>query len=393
MRILGLDIGSSSIKAVEVDSAFGRYEIREYYEKPVHSGQRPVEAAALLLESLGKKPDRIVVALPGGSVTQRNLTVPTRDKKAIKAAVTFELEDDLPFDLEHAAYDSSTLGQSSEGSRIHIAVTLQKHVKEFIAQLQSVGIDPDLITTECWAFRTYLNRIVAPANQDAPVMLVNIGANTTTVFAQHEGTPLFEQILPWGGNDLTFAIAHEYGMTPGDAERDKCERGLLVPGSEADQGERIECKGEIITVLNKLLLDMRQSILRCKNSARRLPRQIYLSGGGSLVPGLTELLAPELHIPVQSLQSLSAVSLSGVSYSEQADAIFLLSASLALSIVGPEKNSVINFRKGELSKAGVSTTFDIETFKGPLTSLGIIGACLIGGLITESIIYKSTCST
>ena len=389
MRILGLDIGSSSVKAVEVDSSFGRYEIREYYEQAVLSGQRPVEAAAILVQGLGKKPDRIVVSLPGNSVTQRTLVVPSRDKKSIKAAVTFELEDDLPFDLEHAIYDSCVLSHSSEGSRIHIAVSLQKHAKDFLAQLQSVGIDPDLLTTESWAYRTYLNRVAPPASRTTPMLLVHIGANSTAIYVQNDGAPLFQQMIQWGGNDLTFAISHEYGMTPADAERDKCERGLLVPGSESQQGERIECKGQIIAVLNKLLLEVKQALLSCKSATGQLPEQIFLCGGGSLVAGLPELLAPELHIEIRPLQALSAISLSGVSYSEQADATFLPAAGLGLCLVGPDKGMAINFRRGELAKEGAGGVFDIETFKGPLISAGVISACLVGSLITESIIYKS----
>jgi type IV pilus assembly protein PilM len=389
MRILGLDIGSSSIKAVEIDASFGRYEVREYYETAVQPGQVPVQAAASLVQGLARAPDRIVVSMPPQLVTQRNLKVPTRDKKAIKAAVTFELEDDLPFDLETAAYDSSVLSQGSEGSQIHISVSLKKHLADFLAQLKQVGIDPDIVTSECWAFRTYLNRITPPGGQDAPVMLVNIGANLTSIYVQHEGVPLFEQMVPWGGNDLTFAIAEEYGLSPVDAERAKCERGLLVPGSEADQSERIECKGRIVNVLNRLLLEMRQAILSCKSFTQQSPRQIYFAGGGSLAAGLGELLAPELHINIQPLQSLSAISLSGVSYSEQADATFLLAASLGLCLVGQGRSTAINFRRGEFSKAGVASSLDLTSLKGPLTAAGVIAGCLLVSLVTESIIYKS----
>src|SRR4051812_9579930 len=111
MRILGIDPGVTSIKAVELDSSFGRYEIRDYYEAPVEPGTSPLLALAGLIQGLPKAPDRIAVALPTSQVTFRNLKLPTRDRKAIQAGVGFELDDELPFGLEKAAFDYVTVGQ------------------------------------------------------------------------------------------------------------------------------------------------------------------------------------------------------------------------------------------------------------------------------------------
>src|SRR5262249_54413885 len=105
MRILGIDRGGTSIKAVEVESSFGRYEIREEYEQaiePTPDGSGAALALTKLIQGLPKPPDRIAVALPTGETTFRNLKLPTRDKKAIQSAVGFELDDELPFAVEDA---------------------------------------------------------------------------------------------------------------------------------------------------------------------------------------------------------------------------------------------------------------------------------------------------
>src|SRR5690348_15120479 len=148
MRILGIDIGTTSVKAVEIDSAFGRYEIHEYHENPIQPGSSPLETARNLVATLVKKPDRIAAALKSGQVTFRDLQLPTRDKKAIQSTVGFELEDDLPFELDQAVFDYSILSQVGQTTRLHVAATLKKNLEAFLAGLQSVGIDPDLITTE-----------------------------------------------------------------------------------------------------------------------------------------------------------------------------------------------------------------------------------------------------
>jgi hypothetical protein len=89
MRILGLDIGSTSIKAVEVDTAFGRFEIHEYHEVPIApGGASSIEAAGTLIRSLPRSPDRVIVPLRSNRVTLRNLRLPTRDKNARPSKVT-----------------------------------------------------------------------------------------------------------------------------------------------------------------------------------------------------------------------------------------------------------------------------------------------------------------
>ena len=66
------------------------------------------------------------MSLKTRQVTFRNLQLPTRDKKAIQSGVGFELEDELPFSIENAAYDYSIISQSKAGTQVHVAATLKK---------------------------------------------------------------------------------------------------------------------------------------------------------------------------------------------------------------------------------------------------------------------------
>src|SRR3989338_7663807 len=126
MRILGIDLGSGSVKAVEMDSAFRRYEIHEYNEEPVGEGEDPATAARRLFERLPKKPDRMVVVLRAGRTTFRNLKLPLKDRKAIQPAIEYELEDELPYELSDSVYDYAILSSGSQGSQVHVASTLKK---------------------------------------------------------------------------------------------------------------------------------------------------------------------------------------------------------------------------------------------------------------------------
>jgi type IV pilus assembly protein PilM len=391
MRILGIDVGTASIKAVELDSAFGRYEIHDYYEHPIEPGADLVVALARLMQALPKQPDRIAIALKTGEVTFRNLRLPTRDRKSIQAGVGFELDDDLPFPLESAAYDYSILSQTKQGTHLHVAATLRTHLAGVINSWRTAGIDVDLITTESWAYRTLMNRVVSQSQQNEPVILAQIGHEHTTLHVHWNGAPVLAREVSWGGRDFTDAISKKYGLTRAQAEQAKLDHGFVVSmGGQADiTPEQAEFSETLLATLQGLIVELRQVELTCKSITHKPPGEIYLAGGSSLLPGLSKVLEESMRTPTRNLQALSSIATSGVTYSEHTDAVFPLAAAAALCMVGPERATAVNFRKGEFGKLGSQRDFSLAALRRPLLALGAIGACLMLSLAVQSSAYHS----
>lgn len=394
MRILGIDLGSSSIKAVEIDSAFGRYEINDYYEHPVIAGTDPSTALARMVQGLPKAPDRVAVAMPTSLATFRNLRLPTRDRKSIQSGVSFELDDELPFPLEKAAFDYCVLAQNKQGTQLHVAATLKTTVAKAIESWNAASINPDLITTECWAYRTLLSRILGKQDPGEPVLLIQIGHERTILYVQWNGTPILARELHWGGRDLTRAIARKYELSGEQAEQAKLDHGFVVPMEQRNDvsQEQIEFSDTLLAVLQTLFTEIRQIELTCKNITHHNISQAYAAGGSTLLPGLLRVLEENIRIPIRPLQSLSAIATSGVTYSEQTDAVFLVAAAAALCLVGPDRGTAINFRKGDFSPAGKQAEFSIAMLKGPLMSAGAISASLIASLVFQTASYNKRLS-
>jgi general secretion pathway protein L len=390
MRIIGIDIGTTSVKAVELDAGFGRFEIHEYHELKIEEGKDPMEVAQSLILSLPKAPDRIISSLRTSRVTFRNLQLPTRDRKAIQASIGFELDDDLPFSLDEAVYDYSIVSQTGQQTSVHVAATLRRNVEAQIAQFSSSDMDPDVITTETWAYRTLLNRIVPLATQENPIIIVQIGYSHTTMYAQRKGIPVMAREIPWGGKDLTAAIANKYGITLEAAEKAKLDNGFVLAPSQMAQAtpEQVEFSEALHASLKELTREIRQANLVCKNITGHTINAIYLAGGSSLLPGLAGLLAEELHTTVHPLHALSSIASSGVRYSEHTDASFSLAIATALCLTGPERSSVINLRKGILAKAGRSSEFSLGALKRPLWGASIVATSLLISLIVQNQIYS-----
>lgn len=390
MRILGLDIGSYSVKALEVETAFGRYEIKEYHEIRTQ-GRAPEAVAAQLVGQLPRKPDRVIVALPASRLTLRNLTLPTRDKKAIQAGVAFELEDELPFDPDNVAFDSTVIHQSKQATTLHITATLKKAVEELIGGLKLNGIDPDLVTSEAWAFRAHLNRVLNAATQEQPTLLVQLGHERTLIYAHRNGFPQFCREIPWGGRDISEAIASRYGIPAAEADTAKVQSGFIATPNQTNalSADQREFSNVIRDSLGPMLLELRQAVLRCKTVSHDPPSQILLSGGTSMLPGLGQCIEEEFKIPTKALPALSSIANSGVTYSDFVDSSFLTAAGFCLSQIGSERGLAPNLRKGEFSKRGASAKIRFDSLRKPMLALGAIVICMTASLVVQKLNYRN----
>jgi general secretion pathway protein L len=391
MRIIGVDIGSTSIKAVEIDSAFGRYEVQEYHEQALVPGEDSGHAVARLLATLPKAPDRLAMSLKTRNVTFRNLQLPTRDKKAIQSGVGFELEDELPFSIENAAFDYSIISQSKAGTQAHVATTLSKSLATTLDGWTAAGVDPDLVTTEAWAYRTLMNRVLSPEQQNQPVLLIQIGNERTTFYVHWRGVPILARDIAWGGADLTLAICQKYQIPVDQAETAKLDHGFVIPPAQKKEvtAEQVEFSDALTQPLEKLLAELRQIELTARSLTDLTLQQIYTSGGSSMLPGLNQVIEQVNKIPVKPLPALSSIATSGVTYSENTDAKFLLAASLCLCLVGSDRSLAINFRKGQYAKIGLTRELNMESLRRPLMAVGAIALCFFVSVIAQTSFYSS----
>lgn len=390
MRILGLDIGSTSIKAVEVDTAFGRFEIHEYHEVRVHPGESAIAVAGGLVHGLPKTPDRVVVPLRASRVTLRNLKLPTRDKKAIQSSVAFELEDDLPFETDQAASDFVILGTIGNESQVHVSAALKSMLDDYLGLAVQAGVDPDTLTTEACSYRALLRKMpLSGPVLERPILIVNIGHERTTIYAQYDGAPLFCREIAWGGREINVILSSRYGLAMDAAERTKIDAGFVLPHSQLStvSEQQRDFSETVFESVQSLIRDIRQADLSCKNLTGHRPGMIYLTGGASLLPGLPALLSEEVKIVCQPLRALSQVK-SGVTYSEETDAKFALAAGAALSYLTSERPFLINFRKGEFAKHGGGADIDLSLFAKPLKTLAIAAGVLLVLLGVESTLYE-----
>lgn len=390
MRLLALDFGSSSIKAVELDAAFGRFEIHDHFQEKILAGESFSQAALRVYQRLRQKPDKIVVNLRSSHVTFRILTLPTKDKKAIASGVTFELDDDLPFPIEDAVYDFSTIGTQTNQSTVYVASTLKTHIGSAIEMWNQAGLDPDIITTEAWALRALANRVLAPEQQTRPIVIVHIGNERTTLYSHHQGQPVSVRDLGWGGIDLTTVLCQRYGIPFDKAEAAKLDHGFVLMQNQRSQAtaEQIEFSDTLAQPIAELISEIRQLVLSTKSHCHEQVAEIYLCGGTSLLPGLARVVEEEFQIPVHSLPSLSRATPNPGQFTAESDATYAMCLGVGLAALNLDKAGVINLRRGIFAKSGAGPEIHWATLKQPLMAVASILVCLIASSVVQNFAYQ-----
>jgi len=148
-NVLGLDLGSHSLKAVEFQQSLRGFEAVQLRTLPRTDAEIPLPELVRRFVALHKfSVGHVVVALPGDATSSRRLAFPFREKRKLAQAVPFELGNDLPFDLDDFVIDWETV--SEEGNRAEVVATFapREQVSELISTLGEAGCEPRTIEAE-----------------------------------------------------------------------------------------------------------------------------------------------------------------------------------------------------------------------------------------------------
>ncbi|WP_223691861.1 type IV pilus assembly protein PilM [Leifsonia poae] len=318
--VVGIDIGSSSLRAVElIDAAKARPTLVRYAELPLPEGAasrgevlepNTVASALKRLWSLGGfKSKNVVLGMGNQRVLARDLTVPKMSIERIRESLPFQVQEMLPVPVADALLDfypvSESVGESGPVVNGLLVAAIKEAVLGNVRATRLAGlttVDVDLIPFA-------LSRVLVSRPKVAgTVALVEIGSDTTCVLVAREGVPQFVRIIPTGGNDLTEALHVELEIEVGEAERIKRRLGLASEVATVEDHRAVEI---IYRVTSELLNSLRNTINYYVNTRQPdVVGQVIVTGGGATLHGLPEALAEMTRLPVVVGDPLSSFALS-----------------------------------------------------------------------------------
>jgi len=336
--VLGLDVGSHSLKASELRVSPRLLAPGQFRVHPRIDLDTPVAEHVQRFIGMHTLPtNQVAVALPANQLSTRRLEFPFSDPRRLAQAIPFEIEAETPFALEDIFVDWNLL--TSERNHGSVAATLVKrtHVANVLTELQSAGCDPHVIEAE----GLVLANLAPVFGLEGTHLIADIGHAKTTFCAMQEGQPVLARSIPVGGRAMTEAIAAETGLSFEDAEQRKCEGGVLGRSGSASPG--------VVAIIDRIAREAIRTLEASESRAGSGPvareATLTLVGGAARLERIDELLTRRTGLETQRLRmpadSPHADLVEGID-----PVIFGPALALALRLSG-ESVTRMNFRQGE----------------------------------------------
>src|ERR1039458_1240191 len=303
-NLVGLDIGSSAVKAVELRQKGNTYELVNLGMEPL--GQDTVVDGAIMdalsvssaIEKIFTdnriKTKNVATSVSGHSVIVKRVTVAANTDEELYSAIPYEAQQHIPFDMTDVNLSYQGLGPSASGNGTDVMLVAVKREKilNHTNVLSQAGKIPTVVDYDGFAvYNAFEASYEFPPDQMAA--LLNIGASIMNIVIGRGGNPLFTRDVSVGGNQYTDTLQKELDLSFEDAE--KLKQGFDIPN--VTQENKFPHRRSVSEIL---LLEIQKTFdfFRQTTSTENI-QHIYISGGTAKTEGLVDQLKAEFSIPVE----------------------------------------------------------------------------------------------
>jgi len=340
---IGLDIGSSYLKVVQLKEKKAGYELELFdmlplppeliVEGSIIDSLRLVESIKELLKKARVRAKNAAIGIAGhASVIIRRISLPEMSEEELSESIKFEAEQYVPFDVEDVNIDFQILGPKEEPGQMDVMLVAVKKdiINEYTAVVKEAGLNPVVVDVNAFALGNMyeINYEIEP---DKNVALVNIGASTINLNVLKGGMSVFTRDSSIGSSTQTEVLQKEFNISYENAERLK--KGEAVEGvSEEDvQAVLISASEEIVGEITRSLDYFRSTTLQEE------VHEIVLSGGGALIKDFPALLAERMGVEVkiaEPFRNISIPSKFDTTYIEDVGCMAAVAVGLAIRRLG-----------------------------------------------------------
>jgi type IV pilus assembly protein PilM len=296
---IGLDIGSSSIRAVEVRRGKDEYSLSNFGQVPLPPGtvrggvvQDPVAVTSALKQlwaacKFGTKQVSLGVTNP--QLVVREMAVSNLPPKELRQALPFQVKDALPVAVEKVLLDFFPLEDPGANPTVRgLLIAMPRDaVVTAVTAVEKAGLHVKTVDLASFALLRAASRLDAQVEA-----IVDVGLDVTSVVVHADGEPLIVRTVPRGGIAITETMATRLGVPPAEAEELKCRFGLHGDGNPETADAAMEA-------IQPLVSELRSSFTYLASGERQKQvTRLALCGGSALMPGLAEYLQNQLRITV-----------------------------------------------------------------------------------------------
>jgi len=314
--VIGLDIGSSSIKLVELSEGKTGYKLQNLAISPLPP-EAIVDGALMdsvtiidtirdLISTSKTKTKNVVTSVSGHSVIVKKITLPFMTEAELEESIQWEAERYIPFDINDVNIDFQIFGSGPENPDVMdvVLVAAKKDIiNDYVSVIMESGLNPVIIDIASFALENML-AINYEVDKEETVAMANVGASITNINIVKNNISGFTRDIFKGGNQITEEIQRQLHIDYEEAEKIKV-------GSKVDVTSQPIIQNVLKTASDSLAVEIANSLdfFQSTTTYEKI-NKLYLSGGGSKIKNFDIILQQQIGIPVEIINPFKKVEYS-----------------------------------------------------------------------------------
>ena len=342
--VIGIDIGSSSVKMVHLKEAKGSFQLaglglatlpaQAIVDNAIMDSSSVVDVIKGLVESQKLKTKNVATSISGHSVIIRKIQLPIMTEEEMEASIQWEAEQYIPFEISEVNLDFQILGpDANDASLMNVILVAAKKdfVSDYVALFKECGLNPQVIDIDCFAVEN-VYEINYGSNEDEVVALIDMGASSMNVNVLRGGMSVFTRDIQVGGSAYNEEIQKRLGLNNEDAEIVKLG-GEIADVTAESVAEAMEDATESLTQEVQRSIDFFSA-----TSSDEKVQKVFITGGVSKVPAVKASLESRLGVGVHVVDPWRQISFSekdfDPEYLQAMGPVYTVAAGLAMRRMG-----------------------------------------------------------
>ena len=314
--LVGVDIGSSAIKVVELKpggKGGNEYQLTNLGLEPlppeaivdgaIMDSGAVIDAIQRLFTAQKIKTNDVATSVSGNAVIVKKISLPQMTTEELAESIHWEAEQYIPFDIQDVSLDYEVVEGGGSGGNMDVLLVAVKKDKigDYTSAISQAGKNPAIVDVDVFALQNCYE-VNYGIDAGRVVALLNVGASIMNINITKGATSIFNRDIAVGGNQYTDAIQKDLNLSFDQAEALK--KGAQVEGANPDSLPPI-----LQAVSENIALEIQKTFdfFKATSSEDRIDR-IFLSGGTAKVKGLQELLADRFDAGVEMLNPFNSVT-------------------------------------------------------------------------------------
>ncbi len=294
--VIGIDIGTSSVKVVELNQTAGGFEVRHWAIEPLVGGDTR-GALKKIGERLHFNNQILVASVFGKGTLIRYVDLPRMTLEDLRKSYVYDLDKYFPFDPKSIYTDCSILDPDGKDKKMSVLMAAVKKeiVDERLKLFKDVGFELGRVTINSIATANAFSSLGPPVTtQGKAKAVLDIGGSASCLMIFKDSSPRFTRDIFVGSQEMTKRIANALGVDESQAEALKRQPG--------EKGPQVLEACDI--PVNNLITEIRLSMDYYMTEKNIQVDELFLAGGGSLLKGIEDVFGKNLGLPVKTWNPL-----------------------------------------------------------------------------------------